>query len=672
MRKEYNLELNGYANFLLERMAVNKTGDFTVTIAFTPYTYESCISGILSSLSLNDKKGIAVGIMKQGMVTVKIGLEDQVLEVNSLDAHAVFQKPNVITIAFWGTAGWCDLYVNGVLSNRKQFRRHSEIRFPQDTCYIGKYVDGSEFFHDTRRGVFHGRLDYIEYTSKYKGYQQMAVCYTQQADREQREINLYAMQDFSRDIYRPVYHMMPPGKWMNEPHAPFYYHGCYHIFYQANPHAPVWDNLCWGHLVSEDMVQWRDAGIALYPDDENIDIDGCWSGSACMDFENVPVLFYTGGNNDRLPNQSVAIARPADLNDKELKDWKKEGIVLRQEIGKGFFGEFRDPFVWRDKNRYYIMVGTGDVHNGGGNALIYTSDDLKSFHCHGFVVDYDYDVNTEAGHVWELPVLLPLKDEKGAYCCDILIFCACQIENDVVENYYFLGRFDDVHMKFQKYHASPRLLDLGNGIFTGPSGFVAPDGRSILFTIAQGKRDPQEEYDAGWAHNGGMPVELSMREDILRISPISEIRRYFTRSVVSEEVEPKDFGVAVLQQENLSENRILISAKGRFLELVFVWKEDAWTVSYDRKTRKWKAVSGKSGCMVSKIRSEEDFVDIGKEDIEMECYVDHSMIELYLNGRKSMTLRSYPFCKENRLYVKSDGACRISIWEYSGKTDGKP
>lgn len=667
MKKEYQIELNGYSNFFMEPVHQQNMADFTVTFVFVPYTYESCISGIWSNFSVKEKQGAALGVGKSGIVTVLLGVDGQILEMNSLKEHAAFQERNVVTLAFWGTAGWCDLYVNGKLTNRKQFKRHSEIVFPYGESFVGKYVDGETFCRDTRCGVFHGRLDSIAFTDTYRNERQVLQEYRLWIEGERVEINLYAMQDFSGDIYRPVYHLMPPGKWMNEPHAPFFYRGYYHIFYQANPHAPVWDNLCWGHLISTDMVNWQDAGIALYPDMENLDIDGCWSGSACMDFEGMPILFYTAGNNEKLPNQSVAIASPENMEDAELKAWKKEGVVLRQEAGQGFFGEFRDPFVWKKEDKYYALVGTGDAENGGGNALLYTSADLKNFRCHGFVIDYDYCSCKEVGHVWELPVLLPLNDENGEYCCDILLFCACQVENDVVENYYFIGKFDYENMRFEKYHESPKLLDLGYGTFTGPSGFVTPDGRSVLFTIAQGKRAPQEEYDAGWAHNGGMPIALRVKDGALRMEPIREIRRYFPQCVLSEEIKPAEFGTAVLYGENLLENRLLVSTQGNYLELIWEGEDDTYTISYDRKSGEWKAVSEKQGRMISKIRGKEDLVDIGSEDIEIECFVDHSMIEMYLNGRKGMTLRGYPLCKKSRFYVRTDGVGYISIWKYDQK-----
>lgn len=669
MRKEYCMELNGYNNFFTEKAAMAAMENGTVTFACTPYSYETDVSGILSVFSENEKKGMAVGVRKKGIITVKLGLGGLLVETASLKEHLRFQESNLVTVVFWGTAGWCDLYVNGVLSNRTQFPRHSKILFPSEKCYIGKYVDGKSFGENTRHGVFHGRLDFIEIAEGYQEYGEVVAYHKQQGQKEQKPVSLYETQDFCNDIYRPVYHLMPPGKWMNEPHAPFFYKGLYHIFYQANPHAPVWDNLCWGHLAGKDMVQWQDMGIALYPDREGLDIDGCWSGSACLDMDGNPLLFYTAGNNEELPNQSVAVARPENVTDLGLKKWIKEGVVLRQSVGEGFLGEFRDPFVWRKEDVYYMLVGSGDSDNGGGNALVYTSRDLKDFTCHGFLADYDYEKCREAGHVWELPVLLPLRNENGDYCCDILLFCACQVEEDIVETYYFLGKYDYGKNHFCKFHELPRLIDLGNGTFTGPSGFVTADERSVIFTIAQGKRNPEDEYNSGWAHNGGMPIELSVEKNGLRIKPISEVQNYFTKCVLSEEIRPEGFNKELFLMENLLQNRIVLSASGDYLEMILEWDDDAHVISYSRKTKEWKAVSRKTDKIISKIRNEEDLADIGEEEIRIECYIDHSMIELYLNHRKSMTLRNYPFCEKNRFYVRTDGTGRVSVWEYGKHAD---
>ncbi|MDD3277522.1 MAG: glycoside hydrolase family 32 protein [Lachnospiraceae bacterium] len=676
MRKEYELEFDGYSNYIVEQHDEVTLVDFTLTIVCTPYTYESCESGLLSCYDEKEQGGIAVTIGKRGIVRVKIGTMQQIILCESLKEHLRFQQKNIITVAFWGTAGWMDLYVNGVLSNRRQFGRHSSAHIQTGRWYIGKYVNGTDDAQTAKHGIFHGMLRSIDFEQRYLEYD--AVCRLHekelgetvgtdiQVEGEKQEIDLYAGLDFRNDWYRPVYHLMAPGKWMNEPHAPFYYHGRYHIFYQANPHAPVWDNLSWGHLVSDDMVKWRDGGIAMYPDTVGLDIDGVWSGSACLDQNGDPVLFYTAGNNEELPNQSVAIARAVNLQDPMLRKWSKQGIVVRQKQGEGFIGEFRDPFVWRHENIYYMLVGTGDAHNGGGNALLYTSMDLKNYSCHGFVMEYDYESCTKGGHVWELPVLLPLKNEGGEFVCDILLFCACQVEQEEVETYYYLGKFDYERGKFQKYHEKPRLLDVGRGVFTGPSGFVTCDGRSVVFTIAQGKRDYESEYQSGWAHNGGMPVELSICKDELHVRPIREIKQYFNQLVLREQIAEQDYDRNVSFHQMLIAHRLTLKSSGTYLEWKIRMSHGEICVSYDKASSEFIR-RNTAGEIESTTLDQEHIIEIGEEDIRMECYVDHSLVEIYLNDRKSMTFRSYLMCEGNTFLVRTDGNCTVTLDEWDAK-----
>ena len=451
---------------------------------------------------------------------------------------------------------------------------------------------------------------------------------------------------------------MPPAKWMNEPHAPLWYAGLYHIFYQANPHAPVWDNICWGHLVSRDMVRWEDAGIALSPDQGEplCDPDGCWSGSACLDDSGLPVVFYTAGNNMCLPNQSVAAARPADCGDPRLRVWKKEGVLLRQDSAHGFLGEFRDPFVFYRDGFWFLLVGTGAAENGGGNAMLYRSTDLRSFEPVGFLLEYDYSAYPAAGHVWELPVLLPLRDETGRHACDIFTFCACQIESDTVEVYYYLGHFDSAAGVFRRTHSQPRLFDLGHGVFTGGAGFVTPDNRTVYFTIAQGMRSEADQYASGWAHNGGLPLELSLREKELSVCPVRELNALFSPIGVYEEND-------ALPDWPILEGRIRITCTGERMSLFIASGSHTWRIEYDRSSGLWTAhLDG--ACQISRTQREEDRVRTDGREICMECYFDHSMAELYLNARKSMTLRSYSAGKGYRVRVACDGKWSLAMEEY--------
>ena len=66
---------------------------------------------------------------------------------------------------------------------------------------------------------------------------------------------------------RPAYHARPKLHWINDPNGPVFYKGLYHLFFQYNPNASVWGDMHWGHLCSEDLVNWRELPVALAPDE---------------------------------------------------------------------------------------------------------------------------------------------------------------------------------------------------------------------------------------------------------------------------------------------------------------------------------------------------------------------------------------------------------------------
>ncbi|MCR4588108.1 MAG: glycoside hydrolase family 32 protein [Lachnospiraceae bacterium] len=632
--------------------------NFTLSVKITPYTYESCDSGILDCLREDTAEGIRITVGKGGHVKVWIGIHQDVVYLESLRAHLDYQKENLVTIGFWGEAGWVDLMINGCHSMRKQFARHGKCYLPEGRYSIGRMKEQGK---DPRKGFFHGELEEWRFEEIYHSVDE-TLAEQQQMLRSSKETDLYEGIPVKQDRYHTVYHLCPPAKWMNEPHAAFYKDGYYHIFYQANPHGPIWDNICWGHLVSSDMVNWTYEGIALNPDsepDNEIDPDGCWSGSTCINEEGVPVIFYTAGNNQYLPNQSVATAVPADPTDPKCRIWKKQGVLQRQPLDIGFTGEFRDPYVFRRGGKYYMLVGTGDRCNGGGNALVYKGDTIDTLALQGMLMDYQYELCPEAGHVWELPVLLPLYDQRGVHQADIFLLCSCQVENGRVETYYFLGHFNEETCKFQAQSATPGLIDLGRSIFTGPSGIVTKDKRSILFTIAQGGRNPVDEFQSGWAHNGGMPVELSMEEGALRVRPIREIESYFTETVY-EGTDPEEAADILLL-----EHKAELTATGRGLTLELQAGNDSVILSYSKDSGIFRSFRKSDPGQCSIDRGAIDHVQIPEEEsIQLEILVDHSLVEIYLNRRKSISLRNYEY--EDGYRLKAGPEVSFKIRRYHG------
>ena len=175
------------------------------------------------------------------------------------------------------------------------------------------------------------------------------------------------------------------------------------------------------------------------------------------------------------------------------------------------------------------------------------------------------------------------------------------------------------------------LLDLGNGIFTGPSGFVTPDGRTVVFTIAQGKRGWKEEYYAGWAHNGGLPVELLVQNSELRIRPIRELsslRRRELLRLADVSLEEAKETLAAFSGNMLW---LRIRADARLLKVEAGDAQSKRIIYYDREAERF-GVFDETGEELGKYRGEEDRVELGDELVCMEYFLDHSMIEAYLTG----------------------------------------
>ena len=60
-----------------------------------------------------------------------------------------------------------------------------------------------------------------------------AIVETEQLLQSNRDLR----EKFENDPYRPKYHFMAPGGWMNDPTGAIYWRGRYHLFYVYYPDA---------------------------------------------------------------------------------------------------------------------------------------------------------------------------------------------------------------------------------------------------------------------------------------------------------------------------------------------------------------------------------------------------------------------------------------------------
>lgn len=641
---------------------------------------EQRLSAIVNQHDREAKEGFILGMYRHGSWAMQLGLAGTWVELWCHDQPLPKHKWSYIAAVFDKEEAVMRLFLNGEQVAELHTAKQAVITACTCDLLIGKNNQAAVLAEAFRHNMFDGLIDEVKIYARALPASELIASY--EADLASHEGNILAIDEADirldrtpllKDRHRPQYHASPPVHWMNEPHAPIYFNGKYHLFYQHNPQGPYWAQIHWGHWVSEDMVHWRDLPIALSPEREAVDPDGVWSGSAAYDENGIPALFFTAGDDSKLPNQSVGLARSTFLQDGEsdLIRWVKhpEPLIV-QERGQGMFGDFRDPFVWKQGDLWYLLIGSG-TDGQGGTALAYTSYDMLKWEYKGPFYTADSAIYPYLGNMWELPVLLPLGKEKHVFLISPLGPGAD------VEVFYWIGTFDSDACRFIPDQAEPQLIDVGDFHFTGPSGMVDPKtGRSIIFTIAQGERTPQLDYDSGWAHNAGLPISLTLREDgRLGIEPIEELqvlRGAHLISLTDSTLREANHLLQKLQGDRL-EIRIEFAAgstKRAGLKVRQSPGGEEETLLYYDWTLSGLGVDRTKTTLASNERSagvQSGKLELNGEDLCLHVYLDHSMLEAYANGLKSLTTRVYPsrldslglqLWGEEELMIKS-----LNIWE---------
>ena len=150
--------VDGYSVWMRTGEKPLREGSFSLCFSLFPLGFSGGEDGIFSWLDRKEKKGFSVGLLKGGRVRIRFGNGKTLFGFDSINAHVRIREWNRIIVIFRQDAGWCDLYVNGVLSNRKQFLRHMRPAFPEGMAFLGKYADGDENSEISKTGAFYGYL----------------------------------------------------------------------------------------------------------------------------------------------------------------------------------------------------------------------------------------------------------------------------------------------------------------------------------------------------------------------------------------------------------------------------------------------------------------------------------------------------------------------------------
>lgn len=438
------------------------------------------------------------------------------------------------------------------------------------------------------------------------------------------------------DDYRPTYHLAPPVGWMNDPNGVVYFQGEYHVFYQHHPFDAKWGPMYWGHAKSADLVHWQHLPIALAPGDD-FDRDGCFSGSAVVCGDTL-ALIYTGHTwlgdvgDERQIRQVQCLATSVDGI-----QFVKHGAVIAT-APQDTIMHFRDPKVWKEDEYWYLIAGA----RLGDTPLLplYRSTDLHAWE----FLDYVSRGSEGDGYMWECPDLFRLDGR------DVLLYSpqGMQPEGyDRLNKYhtgYRVGQLDS-----QWHFSGGPFIELDNGHdFYAAQTLVAADGRRLVWAWLDMWESPMPSQAHHWCGMLGLPRELQLQADRLRVFPARELTALRQAPLPGTSAWDGSGSQWVPQVKG---DRLEIHVHLELLDctegtlgiaLRCSADGDEYTLLYyDASLQRLVLDRSRSGAQVSGQRSVA--IDRGQEHLQLRVFLDRSSIEVFEeSGRFSLSSRVYP------------------------------
>lgn len=428
--------------------------------------------------------------------------------------------------------------------------------------------------------------------------------------------------------YKPQYHFIPKNNWMNDPNGPIYYKGKYHLFYQCNPNDYHWDTMHWGHAVSEDLVHWMHLPMALAPSNE-LGETHCFSGCATINNQGTPTIFYTSiGENDR--NAQIGAEQWMAVSHDDMITWEKykSNPVLKLSIHKEMdIKEWRDPFVWKENEVWYMVLGGGCEEKGC--VLIYSSDDL---------INWKF-----LNKMFEAP------EFKFLECPNMIKFGEKYVliysPSDMVK--YHVGTLNEDFTFISEYEG---IIDnSGWEGFYAPNTLVDPKGRHIMWGWMTEASRGEFKGANGWAGAQSIPriIDLDSHNSLkMEPAPEYEMLRY------DEEL---------YNNKVINKSKIAFRNKGRALEIELKVKingdedfslnvlesdnnEEKTTIRYDAVAGEILVDRSKSSISddVHKTILKSSLKKANGQVLNIRVFVDHSIVEVFADSEVCISTRIYP------------------------------
>lgn len=472
------------------------------------------------------------------------------------------------------------------------------------------------------------------------------------------------------DPWRPRWHFTAPeeGDCMPfDPNGAIYWKGRYHLFYIfQRADAKLGEVHCWGHASSIDLVHWTQHPIGLDVNPGDVD-QGIFSGNAFLDAEGIPTIMYHG----------VGVGNcVAQATDSKLIHWKKlptNPIVPQPKPGEPNHGKFEswDPHGWYENGNYYAIFG-------GARAVLMKGTSLNQLEFqHPFL---ELDPWSEEGEDLSCPDFFPLGDKHVLLC----------ISHRRGARYYIGDWKDDRFVPL----SHGKMNWLGGSCFA-PETLLDDQGRRIFWAWAFDFRSDSNRRNSGWSGVMTMPRVLELNADHeLVVKPAPELERLrllptrlsaepvrFANEIPFDGVSgssleihaefgvssAKQFGIKVgVSPEGDEETAILFDPTRQEVRIDFSKSSADPSIRY----KNWFFHTPNDPNEVNRKPTEQvaRFHLKDGERLRIRAFLDHSILEVFVNDRLCLTQRVYPTSSERgRVSFVSEGGetelIRAEAWE---------
>ena len=421
-------------------------------------------------------------------------------------------------------------------------------------------------------------------------------------------------------IKEPAFHITGETGWINDPNGLIYYNGQYHAFYQHYPYDTKWGPMHWGHVVSDDLTNWKYLPFALTPGDD-CDKNGCFSGSAIV-HDGKLWLMYTGFIENQ-GGESIRQVQCLAESDDGIS-FKKHGVVIGENhLPNGYAPcDFRDPKVWFHNDFFWCIVAARKIE-GRGRILLFKSKNLFEWE---FVNDL-FGVDS-AGTMIECP---DYNEELG-----YLLFCE-----------QFQPSENGVHLNVHTCRFAVGKIDYSTGLFKEESrgivdyGFdmYAPQtvaGKQVLIGWLNmwDRNVPSEKY--GFAGMLTVPRKIFVENGRLHQEPIVNCGKAYEATVCDKLEDKLVSGVITIKATGLESMDIKMRSNG---------------INYTRLSLmdgEWVFDRSKSGEIIKGAEKDEDSINgirrmpyFDKKDVTLTIVMDEFSVEIFEDGR-ALSSTIYP------------------------------